>query len=432
MGGAHGHSSSCPARSACVDQIPVDRGCMIFAIALAVNTLLRWYQDGVDVERRLPELSTYLGHAHITDTYWYLTATPELLQQAHVCGSNKRSRPDSHHEAPPAHSPLCWKRTSSIVSSAATSQLVIPSRAIGTPSACCVDYAQRQLGKAPSDLTLDGPGRAFLGAFLDHLENERGNSARSRNVRLAAIHSFFRYVALHSPEHSALAQRVLAMPSKRYLRRPIDFSTSREVAALLAAPDLDKWIGRRDRALLLLAVQTGLRASELVGLRCEDITLGPAAFVQCLGKGRKLRNTPLRKDTVAVLRSLVGGSGMANRRIPRSRPSSGSRLSHDAIPISAQQARRARSRRCPSLAGKRRHSTCTATYPRHGPAPPRRRPLRHRPLARATNSDETTAIYLQADMKLKEQALAKTDVSRHAGRADTSPTTGCSAFLKSL
>ena len=138
-------------------------------------------------------------------------------------------------------------------------------------------YAQRQLGKAPSALRLPDLDTPFLGAFLDHLEQERDNSARSRNVRLAAIHSFFRYVALHAPEHSALAQRVLAMPSKRYLRRPIDFLTPVEVAALLAAPNLDTWGGRRDRALLLLAVQTGLRASELLGLRCQDIVLGPGA-----------------------------------------------------------------------------------------------------------------------------------------------------------
>jgi integrase/recombinase XerD len=136
-----------------------------------------------------------------------------------------------------------------------------------------LEHAQRRLGKAPSALTLADLDTPFLGSFLDHLEQDRGNSARSRNVRLAAIHSFFRYVALHAPEHSDLASRVLAMPSKRYLRRPVDFLSPTEVAALLAAPDLGAWAGRRDRALLILAVQTGLRASELLELRCVDITL---------------------------------------------------------------------------------------------------------------------------------------------------------------
>jgi integrase/recombinase XerD len=150
-----------------------------------------------------------------------------------------------------------------------------------------IQYAQQRLRKAPSQLTVPDLDTTFLGTFLDHLEQKRGNSARSRNVRLAAIHSFFRYVALHAPEYSAVAQRVLAMPSKRYVRRPICFLTPVEIDALLAVPDLGVWSGRRDRALLLLAVQTGLRAAEVIGLRCEHIVLGAGAHVQCLGKGRK-------------------------------------------------------------------------------------------------------------------------------------------------
>jgi site-specific recombinase XerD len=166
-----------------------------------------------------------------------------------------------------------------------------------------LQYAQRRLGKAPSNPTVSELDTTLLGAFLDYLEHERKNSARSRNVRLAAIHSFFRYVALHAPEHSAVAQRVLAMPSKRYTRSPIGYLTPAEVDALLAAPDLTTWSGRRDRALLTLAVQTGLRAAELIGIRCEDVLLGVGAHVRCEGKGRKSRCTPLSKDTVLVLRS---------------------------------------------------------------------------------------------------------------------------------
>jgi site-specific recombinase XerD len=166
-----------------------------------------------------------------------------------------------------------------------------------------LQYAQLRLSKAPSQMTLSDLDTPLLGAFLDHLERKRDNSARTRNVRLAAIHSFFHYVALHAPEYSGLAQRVLAMPSKRYVRRPICFLTPVEINALLAAPDLNSWSGRRDRALLLLAVQTGMRASELMGLRCENVVLGVGAHVRCLGKGRKTRCTPLRKETVSVLRS---------------------------------------------------------------------------------------------------------------------------------
>jgi integrase/recombinase XerD len=270
-------------------------------------------------------------------------------------------------------------------------------------------YAQRLLAKAPSALKLADLDTPFLGAFLDHLEQERDNSARSRNVRLAAIHSFFRYVALHAPEHSALAQRVLAMPSKRYVRRPIAFLTPAEVAALLAAPDLNSWSGRRDRALLLLAVQTGLRAAELVGLRCEDIVLGPAAHVRCLGKGRKVRNTPLRKDTIAVLCAwLAERQGQPDD--PAFPTTLGTALSHDALQYMLNKHLTVARRDCPSLAGKH----VTPHVLRHTLA----MDLLHHGVDRSVialwlghESVETTAIYLQADMRLKEQALAKTDAA---------------------
>jgi site-specific recombinase XerD len=290
-------------------------------------------------------------------------------------------------------------------------------------------HAQRLLRKAPTDIDLVDLDTAFLGAFLDHLEQERDNSARSRNVRLAAIHSFFRYVALHSPEHSALAQRVLAMPSKRYVRRPVAFLNDTEVAALLAAPDLSKWSGRRDWAMLLLAVQTGLRAAELLGLRCEDIVLGPAAYVQCQGKGRKLRNTPLRKDTVAVVRAW-----MTERKGQPSDPAfptkSGTRLSHDGLQYLLNKHLAAACRQCPSLANKR----VTPHVLRHTLA----MDLLHHGVDRSVialwlghESVETTAMYLQADMQLKEQALAKTDAA-DVRASRYKPDDRLLAFLKSL
>lgn len=243
-----------------------------------------------------------------------------------------------------------------------------------------LEYAQRQLGKTPSVLNLTDLDAPFVGAFLDHLEQERGNSARSRNVRLAAIHSFFRYAALHAPEHGALAQRVLAIPNKRHLCRPIDFLAPDEVAALLAAPDPDAWTGRRDRALLLLAVQTGLRASELLGLRCEDIIVGPSSYVHCQGKGRKFRNTPLRKDTVAVLRAWLAerqGQTFGSRVSDNHRRSSQPRW----IPRPIEKACGARIPRLSFVVRQARDSPCSETHPRHGPAPSWRRLLRHRPMA---------------------------------------------------
>ena len=166
-----------------------------------------------------------------------------------------------------------------------------------------LEYAQPQLHKSPSTLALEDLDAPFIGRFLDHLEKDRHNTPRSRNIRLAARHSFFKYVAFQEPSLMAVVQRVLAIPCKRYKTKPIDFLTRPEIDALLAAPDPGTWLGHRDRTLLLVAMQTGLRASELIGLRCQDITLGSGAHVRCTGKGRKTRSTPLRKDAVAALRA---------------------------------------------------------------------------------------------------------------------------------
>jgi site-specific recombinase XerD len=162
-------------------------------------------------------------------------------------------------------------------------------------------FAKERLGKAPSKLMIGDLNVSFIGDFLDHLEKQRKNSARTRNIRLAAIHSFFQYVAFEEPAHALLCQRVLAMPTKRHERRPIEFLNREEMDALLASADLSTWIGRRDRTLLLLAVQTGLRVSELTSLNCQDVVLGTGAHVHCQGKGRKHRCTPLRPETATML-----------------------------------------------------------------------------------------------------------------------------------
>ena len=292
-----------------------------------------------------------------------------------------------------------------------------------------LQFAQRRLGKAPSHLTVPDLDTPLLGAFLNHLERERKNSARSRNVRLAAIHSFFRYVALHAPEYSAVAQRVLAMPSKRYMRGPVAFLTSVEVDALLAAPDLTIWSGRRDRALLLLAVQTGLRAAELTGLRCEDIVLGAGAHVRCQGKGRKSRCTPLRKDTVRVLRSwLRERQGQPGEPVfPTTR---GTALSHDALQYLLDKHLPTACRHCPSLARKR----VTPHVLRHTLA----MDLLHHGAEQTVialwlghESPETSSIYIHADMQLKERALANT-TARKAPIPRYRPTDSVMDFLKGL
>ena len=215
-----------------------------------------------------------------------------------------------------------------------------------------VRYAQRELKKPPSELQFEDFDSAFIGDFLSHIENERGNQARSRNTRLAAIRSFFRHVALHEPQHAALAQRVLAMPSKRYLRSPVAWLDRDEVEALLRAPDPQTRFGRRDRTLLTVAVQTGLRASELIGLHCRDVQLGAGAHLRCQGKGRKERHTPLRRDAATMLKAWL-----KERRGEPDDPvfpnQHGRPLSHDSLSyLLAKHVATARVE-CPSLGKKR-------------------------------------------------------------------------------
>ena len=264
-------------------------------------------------------------------------------------------------------------------------------------------FAADRLGRAPSTLHVADLDAAFLGRFLDHLEQARGNGARTRNARRAALHAFFRYVAVSEPALALQCQRVLAIPPKRYARGPLACLTEAETAALVAAPDPSTWRGRRDRALLRVAVQTGLRNSELTGLRCQDVTLGTGAHVRCLGKGRKTRCTPLRPDVAALLHAWLveRGGGPDDPVFPSSRSG---RLSPDALQrLVARHAATAR-RTCPSLQGKPvtphtlRHAAAMALLRRGVDLSVIALWLGH-------ESTETTQIYLHADMRLKEQAL---------------------------
>lgn len=267
-------------------------------------------------------------------------------------------------------------------------------------------FAAEQLGKLPSELDIGDLDAPFIGDFLDHLEKERGNSARTRNARLAAIHSFFRYVALQDPTYALVCQRVLAIPTKRHERRAIEFLTRPETEALLAAPDLSMWIGRRDRALLLLAIQTGLRVSELTGLRCQDVVLGAGAHVRCTGKGRKERCTPLRRDAVTVVKAWL-----RERRGQPDEPAfpsiRGGVLSRDAVERLVAKYTATARQTSASLKSKR----VTPHMLRHTAA----MDLLQHGVDRSVialwlghESVETTQIYLHADLRLKERALART------------------------
>lgn len=268
-------------------------------------------------------------------------------------------------------------------------------------------FAQERLKKAPSDLTIEDLEAPFVGSFLEYLEKVRGNTARSRNVRLAGIHSFFKYVALEEPSYSAFAQRILAMPNKRFKRRPIEFLTRPEIEALLAAPDQSTWGGRRDRTLLLLAIQTGLRVSELVGLRCSDIVLGTGSHVRCTGKGRKERCTPLQKETVVALRAWLRHrtDDSSEPLFPNAR---GGQLSRDGVEYLLAKHVATAVKQCPTLKKK----SVSAHVLRHTMAMDM---LEHGvdrfviALWLGHEKVETTQVYLHANMKLKEQALNKAE-----------------------
>src|SRR2546427_1807797 len=180
-------------------------------------------------------------------------------------------------------------------------------------------FVQERLHKPPSRLNFEDIDAPLVVAFLDGLEKQHGLSVRSRNLRLTAIHSFFRYAAFEAPAHSAQIQRVLAIPSKRFTRTLVQFLTRPEVDALLAAPDQRTWFGRRDHAFLLVAVQTGLRVSEMTGLTREALVLGAGAHVRVIGKGRKERCTPIARSTLAVVKAWLRQPQRAGRdgRFPR-------------------------------------------------------------------------------------------------------------------
>jgi site-specific recombinase XerD len=283
-------------------------------------------------------------------------------------------------------------------------------------------FAQQRLSTPPSRLELAELDAPLIGAFLDHLQHERGNSVCTRNARFAAIHSLFKFAALRHPEHAALIQRVLAIPHKRFDKALITYLTTAEIEALLAAPDRLTRLGRRDHALLLLAIRTGLRVSELGNLTRADLHLGTGAHVDCLGKGRKRRSTPLDNQTVAVLNTWLHERGGAPNE-PLFPARTGTRLSRDAVErLVAKHATAARLK------------AITPHVLRHTAA----MQLLHAGVDIAVialwlghEQTETTQIYLHADMTIKQRALDRTTPpNTKPGRYR--PTDPVPAFLESL
>ena len=267
-------------------------------------------------------------------------------------------------------------------------------------------FAYTRTGKPPSRLDLTDLDAPMIAAFLDHLEHERHNSVRTRNARLVAVHSLFRYAALREPAHAGLIQRVLAIPQKRFERADVNFLVLNEIEALLASPDQTTWTGRRDHAVLLVMVQTGVRVSELTGLCCRDVSLSTGPHVRSHGKGRKERCTPLTAQTVAALRSWMRErDGAPDSALFPSRR--GTRLSRDAIEKLIDKHAATAEQRCPSLAAKPvtphtlRHS-CAMELLRSG--------VDSSVIALwlGHESIQSTQMYLHADMTIKQRALDRT------------------------
>ena len=269
-------------------------------------------------------------------------------------------------------------------------------------------YTAARTGRPPERLNLVDLDALTVGAFLQHLEDDRHVSIRTRNLRLTAIRVLFQFAAYRCPDHAALIQRVLAIPPKRTTRNIVTYLDEPETAALLAAPDRTTRIGRRDHALLLVAIQTGLRVSELTALTRASVHLGTGAHVRCRGKGRKERVTPLRSDARAVLKAWL-----ADHDEPDSAPlfpgPAGRPLTRDAIRRIIDRHVAAAAGRCPSIGAKTitphtlRH-TCAMTLLRHG--------IDTATIALILGHEDirtTYSAYLHADLTLKEQAIARTN-----------------------
>jgi integrase/recombinase XerD len=291
-------------------------------------------------------------------------------------------------------------------------------------------FAHQRLHKPPSRFTLGDIDAPMITAFLDDLESSRKITARSRNLRLTAVRSFFHYAAYEEPAHAEQIQRVLAIPGKRYSRTLVQFLDRPEIDALLAAPDQRTWIGRRDHALLLVAVQTGLRLSELTGLRTQDVHLETGAHVRCSGKGRKERCTPLTKHTVSVLKAWLRESAKAASTEWLFSSTRGGRLSADAVQDLLAKHVAVAGQICPSI----RKKHVSPHVLRHAAAMELRAAgvdLSTIALWLGHESVETTQIYMDADLALKEKALAKTTPTNSKYRRFRAEDS-LLAFLKSL
>ena len=365
----------------------------------AVRTVLNWYRDGVDVQRELPRLSTY--------------PTRRAALHILVCRGRAGASPAGRRAPERSVGRPLMTLLAPTLQAFFTDRLMTQRNASPRTIAAYRDtfrlllsFAQSAAGKPASRLDFGDLDAPMIGAFLSHLEQDRGNSARTRNARLAAVHSLFRYAALRHPEHAASIARVIEIPAKRFERPTISYLDQDEIAALLRAPDCTTWLGRRDHALLLLAVQTGLRVSEIVSITISAVTLGTGANIRVIGKGRKTRCAILTRETAAVrrgwLRERAGSAGD-----PLFPTRTGTALTTRAVALLLDKHIAVAARECRSLSSKR----VTPHVLRHTNA----MLLRAQDIDILTialwlghESTKSTEIYLDADDRLKQQAIDRT------------------------
>lgn len=266
-------------------------------------------------------------------------------------------------------------------------------------------FVHATVGIAPSALCVPDLDAPTILAFLDHLEPHRGNTVRSRNIRLSALRTFFRFVALRDPESVTVATRVRALPRTREDKKLIGYLTRDEMAALLAAPDRSHWAGRRDHALLLTMYHSGARVSEITARQRAQVCFGATPCLDLHGKGRQERTVPLWPPTSRVLQAWFREGSTAAEPIvfPNAR---GKPLTRHGSMYLLPQVVRVASRTCPSLRTKTvsphviRHTT--AMHVLHAGVD-----IAVMALWLGHESIETTHVYLEADLATKERALQK-------------------------
>jgi site-specific recombinase XerD len=290
-------------------------------------------------------------------------------------------------------------------------------------------FAHEKHGKAPTEFQMADLSATFLLSFLDHLEQQRHNSARSRNVRLAAVRSFLKFAAGHDPAHLSAIEQALAVPMKRFDRKMVGFVPKEQMLAVIDVPT-DTWVGQRDRLMLTLMFNTGARVSEIVGVRVADVVLGPTSSIRLHGKGRKQRTLPLWKTAAKAVRDWLQLNPEMQGNAPLLPRRDGMSMTRANVAQRLKLAVDAATQKHPELAKMAvsphvvRHSTAMSLL-QSGADPC------EIALWLGHESPSTTHMYVEADLLMKEKALARLKAPE-VKQARYRPSKALLAFLQAL